>query len=227
MLFPRVVLLAVVGDERDRRMKDGAGAEHLLVIGVERQPRLQGQHDEGDDVAEGAEEEKGEGVLFPVLGSGVQASLDPAQPVRRPVMAVQKPGQIDTDRDRQRHGRADDEQREKPNRTHTEESLPWELLPSETLSFWRAGSVSDRSPPGVLRSLTLPARHIVSASQAFAMPARPPPRIAERKPCRREQMRQREHRYGRRSGRDRPCRVRCGPGILQSSPRADFTPGSA
>ena len=47
---------------------------------VERQIRLERQHDEAEDEHERVEQQQGDGVLLPGLRPGVEAVFDPAEP---------------------------------------------------------------------------------------------------------------------------------------------------
>ena len=60
-------------------LKIVVGDEHSLVVGIQRQPRLKRQQSESNDESDGAERQYGNRVLLPILLTGVQFLVEPAQ----------------------------------------------------------------------------------------------------------------------------------------------------
>ena len=77
------------------------------------------------------EQEHGDGVLLPVLRPRVEPPLDPTQPPRSVVTPVHNPGQVTTQRNRQRRGDRQDQEGKKPD---------LELKHRQAPFAWRNGS---------------------------------------------------------------------------------------
>ena len=139
-----VVLLAVVGDEGDDRVKDGGRGQHVLVVGVEREDRLQCQDNIADGEEQDVEEEQVGGVLFPGLRAGVEARLDPAQPGGQAGAIVQDVGEVEAGRQRQAQS---DQENHKGKQPHKGTSLLALLQEREWTGDRIQGNPAEKEPP--------------------------------------------------------------------------------
>ena len=115
ILLAAVVLQVGVRKEGRYRVEDRRRREHSFAVRVQSDHRLDGQHEEPEDEHHGVGEHHGDRIMLPILRSGVNAPLDPAEPNRRTVAAVHDPSQIAAQRNGQQRGDRQQRKRQKPN----------------------------------------------------------------------------------------------------------------
>ena len=113
-----VVLEIGVRQKRADRVEDRRRGEHLLAVWVQRQIGLQSQDREPDQERHDVEGHERQRILLPVLRAGVQPRFDPSKPPRRVQTAIEHPGHVQADRDRQRKRRAVDKNWKNPDLPH-------------------------------------------------------------------------------------------------------------